>query len=134
MKLKVEDTKKEEENIKEEKLKVRLLYEGHIELASASYSLLEFRSPYVIKIGINSLLCGLNNNSCYLKLNIGLVGTDDMVDVREVSIRNFKDYMYLPPVNYYACEVLPDDWVDIISSQHILRTSPTISRFNTLSP
>lgn len=63
------------------------------------------------------MLCGRNNNSCYLKLNIGMTGTENMVDVREVSIRNFKDQLYLPPENYYACEVLPEDWIDIIPSQ-----------------
>lgn len=101
--------------IKEEKLKVRLLYEGH-ELATAQYSLLEFRSPYVIKIGLNSLICGRNNNSCYLKFYIGIQGGENKVDVREVKIRNFKDGIYIPPENYYACEVLPEDWVDIIPS------------------
>jgi hypothetical protein len=45
--------------IKEEKVKVRLLYENQ-ELASASYSLKEFWSPYVNKIGLNSMLCGRN--------------------------------------------------------------------------
>lgn len=44
--------------IKEEKIKVRLLYDNNVELASAQYSLKEFRQPYVTKIGLNSMLCG----------------------------------------------------------------------------
>jgi hypothetical protein len=47
--------------IKDEKVKIRLLYDNNVELASAQYSLKEFRSPYVNKIGINSMLCGKNN-------------------------------------------------------------------------
>ena len=96
-------------------MRVKLLYEGQ-EIAAAQYSLLEFRSEYVTKIGINSLLCGRNNNSCYMKLNIGLVGVENKVDVREIKIRSFNDHIYLPPENYYACEVLPEDWIDIIPS------------------
>lgn len=97
-------------------MKVRLLYENQVELACAHYSLKEFRSPYVTKIGLNSMLCGKNNQSCYLRFYIGMVGTDTPVDVREAQIRPFKDTLYLPPENYYACEVLPEDWIDIIPS------------------
>ncbi len=46
-----------------------------------------------------------------------MVGMENPVDVREVKIRNFRDTLYLPPDNYYACEVLPEDWIDIIPSQ-----------------
>jgi hypothetical protein len=49
-----------------------------------------------------------------LKFNIGMKGTKKPVDVREIKIRNFKEKIYLPPDNYYACEVLPEDWIDII--------------------
>jgi hypothetical protein len=49
----------------------------------------------------------LSLDSCYLKFNIGLVGTENPVDVREVKFRPFKENIYLPPDNYYACEVLP---------------------------
>jgi hypothetical protein len=45
-----------------------------------------------------------------------MVGTENQVDVREVKIRKFKEYLFLPPENYYACEVLPEDWIDIIPS------------------
>lgn len=60
---------------------------------------------------------GFNNNSTFLKMNIGLVGTESKVDVREVKIKKFRDKLYLPPDNYYACELLPQDWVDIIPIQ-----------------
>ena len=62
------------------------------------------------------MLCGYDNDSCYLKFNIGMKCTKKPVDVREVKIRNFKEIIYLPPENYYACEVLPEDWIDIIPS------------------
>lgn len=101
--------------IKKEKVKIRLLYDN-IELASAEYSLKEFRSPYVSKIGLNSMLCGQNSQSCYLKFYIGMIGTDTQVDVREINIRNYKNYIYLGQENYYACEVLPEDWIDILPS------------------
>lgn len=65
------------------------------------------------------MLCGKNNQSCYLRFYIGMVGTESEVDVRELKIRNFRDNLYLPPDNYYACEVLPEDWIDIIPSQKI---------------
>ena len=60
------------------------------------------------------MLCGQNKSSCYLKFYIGLVGTEEKVDVREVKIKRFKEGIYLPPESYYACEVLPPDWTDII--------------------
>jgi len=81
--------------IKEEKIKVRLFIEGNVTIATAEYSLLEFRSPYVIKVSLNSFLSGYDGQGCYLKMNIGLVGTEQPVDVREVKIRNYKDKIYL---------------------------------------
>jgi hypothetical protein len=60
------------------------------------------------------MLCGGNNKSCYLKFYIGLVGDEEPVDVREIKIRNYKENIYIPPENYYACESLPLDWMDII--------------------
>jgi hypothetical protein len=45
-----------------------------------------------------------------------MIGTETPVDVREAQIRPFRDNLYLPPENYYACEVLPEDWIDIIPS------------------
>lgn len=71
----------------------------------------------MIKIGFNSLICGRFNNKCYLRFYIGLSGGENMVDVREVKIRHFRDGLYIPPENYYACEVLPEDWIDIIPSE-----------------
>ena len=43
-----------------------------------------------------------------------MVGTESKIDVKEVKIKHFKESLYLPPDNYYACEVLPEDWIDII--------------------
>jgi hypothetical protein len=62
--------------IKKEKVRVRLLYDN-VELGAATYSLKEFGSPYVTKIGMNSLICGVNNQSCYLKCYIGMIGTEN---------------------------------------------------------
>jgi hypothetical protein len=45
-----------------------------------------------------------------------MIGTENPVDVREINIRKHKDYIYLGPDNYYACEVLPEDWIDILPS------------------
>ena len=93
--------------MKEEKLKIRLLYEGEHVLAHAMFSLLEFRSKHVIKINMNSLLCGFNNNSCYLKFNIGMTRTKKPVCASEIKFKLYKKIIYLPPENYYACEILP---------------------------
>jgi hypothetical protein len=49
----------------------------------------------------------MNKSSCYLKFYIGLSADEESVDVREIKIRNFRDGIYLPPENYYACELLP---------------------------
>ena len=43
-----------------------------------------------------------------------MTGTESEVDVSEVKIKNYNEQVYLPPENYYACEVLPEDWIDII--------------------
>ena len=102
--------------INNEKVKVRLLCDNQ-ELACAEYCLKEFQSDYVSKIGMNSMLCGINNQSCYLKFYIGMIGTESQVDVREINIRNYKQYIYLGQENYYACEVLPEDWIDILPSR-----------------
>jgi hypothetical protein len=55
-----------------------------------------------------------------------MVGTKKPIDIREVKLRNFNKDIYLPFENYYACEILPQDWIDIIPSMN----NRTISKFN----
>jgi hypothetical protein len=54
------------------------------------------------------------------------------VDVREISIRKYKEYIYLGPDNYYACEVLPEDWIDILPSQRNNRLSSYLGRLSSI--
>lgn len=51
-----------------------------------------------------------------------MTGTENTVDVQEIKVRNFKELIYLPPENYYACEVLPEDWIDMIPSSYFYKT------------
>ena len=57
------------------------------------------------------------------------MGNEEKDDVREVKIKSYKEGMYLPPENYYACEVLPEDWEDIIPTFN-LRASMVTTNYN----
>lgn len=53
---------------------------------------------------------------CFIKLSIGLTRGSKAVDVSRLQMREAKEgtRIYIPSGQYYSCEPLPPDWLDLI--------------------
>ncbi len=89
----------------------------------------DFCSPLVSQRRFYYNCTGINA-MCYIKLAIGLVRSDRQVDVSKIEIKQVKEGspIYVPANNYYACEPLPTEWLDMIPD---IRNS--IARFGAAS-
>ena len=53
---------------------------------------------------------------CYIKVAIGLIKSEKVIDASRVDIKQLKEGypIYIPAHTYYVCEPLPTEWLDLV--------------------
>lgn len=53
---------------------------------------------------------------CFVKFSIGMARSSKPVDASRLQMKEAKEgtHIYIPSGQYYACEPLPGDWLDLI--------------------
>ncbi len=95
---------------------MELIFEGEkTPRATTLLDLSDFCSPLVTQRHFY-YNCAGPGALCFVRLAVGLVQSDQPVDVTRVEIKPVAEGspIYLPAKNYYACEPLPNEWLDIV--------------------